>query len=144
MGCGDSKLIERARACRAVIASELLEELWKCLIHTSPISSTDRMIQLSFLHQIYYTPVCLFCMHKRDSAICHKCQLSKGTFLHMVWECFKVRPLWFMVMEFIADNWSPQYVYPPCYVYGELLKMRRWMWLQNCFLDFFSFMSANS
>lgn len=52
------------------------------------------MIQLRYLHQMYYTPDC------------HKCLGADATFVHMVWECPKVRPLWSMVTEFIADNFD--------------------------------------
>lgn len=71
---------------------------------TTIIASTDRMIQLDIYITYIFTPVCLFCMHKRDSALGHKCQLSEGTFLHMVWELSKVRHLWFQMTEFIADK----------------------------------------
>lgn len=64
------------------------------------------MIQLGYLHQMYYTPARLFCMHKGESASCHKCMGAEGTFIHMVWECPKLRLLWSMVTEFISDKFA--------------------------------------
>lgn len=65
----------------------------------------DRMIQLRYLHQMYYTPVRLLRMRKRYVMTCHKCLGDEGTFLHMIWECTKIRP-WSMVTEFIADKFN--------------------------------------
>lgn len=33
------------------------------------------MIQLQYLHQMYYTPLHLFKMGRRDTPLCHKCLL---------------------------------------------------------------------
>lgn len=41
---------------------------------------------------------------KRESALGHKFQLFEGTFIHMVWECPKVKLLWSQVTEFMADD----------------------------------------
>lgn len=97
-------------------APELLEELWQEILDTyllSVISSTDRIIQLRYLHQMYYTAARLFHMRRRDSATCHKCLGAEGTFLHMVWECTKIRPSWSTVTEFIAVKFDPPNICSP-------------------------------
>lgn len=58
------------------------------------------------IHFTYYTPLRLICMWKSESALCHICQLFQGTFIHMVWECPKIRPLWSQVTEFMADHFG--------------------------------------
>lgn len=56
------------------------------------ILARDNMIQLRYLHRMYYTLQLLFRMYKRDTPICHKCSTHSGDFLHMVWDCDRVRP----------------------------------------------------
>lgn len=65
LGPRDPKLIERARAQWLVLVPELSEELWQEVLDTyltTVISSTDRVIQLRFLHQMYYTPILSVCI----------------------------------------------------------------------------------
>lgn len=64
------------------------------------ISARDKLIQLRYLHQMYYTPSRLYKMGRRADPICHKCLVAEGTFMHMVWDCSRVRPLWSQVTQF--------------------------------------------
>lgn len=68
------------------------------------ISARDKLIQLRYLHQMYYTPLRLYKMGRKEDPICHKCLRAEGSFIHMVWECDRVRPLWSQVTQFIADT----------------------------------------
>lgn len=109
IGLGGPDPTARTRIRWTTFIPELTEELWQEVLDTylvSVISSTDRMIQLRYLHQMYYTPTRLFKMHIRDNPECHKCGGNEGTFLHMVWDCPKIRPLWSQVTEFISDHFD--------------------------------------
>lgn len=64
------------------------------------------MIQMQFLHQMYFTPLCLFRIGRRESPVCHKCNTAEGLSIHMVWYCDKVRPFWSQVTYFIADSFD--------------------------------------
>lgn len=43
-------------------------------------------------------------MGRKGDPTCHKCLIAEGSFIHMVWECNRVRPLWSQVTQFIADT----------------------------------------
>lgn len=70
------------------------------------ISARDKLIQLRYLHQMYYTPHRLYKMGRRDNPTCHKCLAADGTFMHMVWDCNRIRPLWSQVTRFLADTFD--------------------------------------
>lgn len=50
------------------------------------ISSRDKLIQVKFLHRIYYTPQKLHCIFPDSDPLCPKCKTQVGTFLHMFWD----------------------------------------------------------
>lgn len=53
---------------------------------------------------MYYTPLRLYKMGRRDTPTFHKCLAAEGSFLHMVWDCARIRPLWSKVTQFIANG----------------------------------------
>lgn len=68
VGPGDPVLIDRAMSRWGAFVPKLSEELWQEVLDTclnSVISSMDKVIQLGYLHQMYYTSVRLFCMPKK-------------------------------------------------------------------------------
>lgn len=81
----NEKLVQIASDRRLSIVQELSEEIWLQVLSTyiPTVISYDRMIPLRYLHQTHYA--LLFKMKKGD----HKCHMSKGTFLHMVWGYYK-------------------------------------------------------
>ena len=45
-------------------------------------------------------------MGRRENPVCHKCLVAEGTFMHMVWECNRIRPFRSQVTQFIADTFD--------------------------------------
>lgn len=100
-------LTERANARWVADISDLTLEEWKEVCSSYPntvISARNKLIQLRYFHQTYYTPQKDFLMRRRLSPTCHKCEREQGDFIHMVWSCNRIRPFWSAVTAFIADT----------------------------------------
>lgn len=64
----------------------------------------SKFIQYKIIHRYYYTPTRLNKMKLIKDYLCCKCEAERGTYLHAMWECPQVFPLWKNVLEFIG-NW---------------------------------------
>lgn len=72
-------------------------EDWDDCLEQGPrlvISSRDKLIQVKFLHRVYYMPQKLHCIFPDQDPICPKCRTQVGSFLHMFWECPIIRSFW--------------------------------------------------
>lgn len=98
------------------------------------ISARDRMIQLGIFHRIYYMPFRLFRMRKQDSAVCHKCHGGEGIFLHMLWNCEKIRPFWSNVTHFITTNFDLPNMCRPKWCILIVTEMERFKFIHSTFL----------
>lgn len=49
------------------------------------ISSKDNLIQVKFLHRVYYTPARLHRIFPDRDPVCHSCKVRPGSYLHMFW-----------------------------------------------------------
>lgn len=58
------------------------------------ISSGDKLIQVKFLHRIYYTPQRLHRMFPDKDSECPRCKTLIGTFFHMFWNCPIISTYW--------------------------------------------------
>lgn len=70
---------------------------------TSTLNSRYRLIQFSFLHQLYITP---YKLHKYNSNIwpfCFKCGLDDGTLLRSTWQCPKFQGFWQGVCDTLSS-----------------------------------------
>lgn len=65
------------------------------------ISSRDRLIQVEFLHRIYYKPQRLHNIYPERSADCTHCKGNVGTYMHMFWSCHGVACFWIEVVKLI-------------------------------------------
>lgn len=108
----------------------------QCVTHTV-ISARDKLIQLRYLHRIYFTPKILFLMRKRTSPTCQKCDTVQGDFLHMVWSCTEVRPFCSAITAFILEvfefpnicntKWCLLGVFDPIQ-YKVVTFLSKWWW----------------
>lgn len=64
----------------------------------------SKFIQYKMIHRYYFTPTRLNRMKLIKDDLCWKCRAKRGTYLHAMWECHLVFPLWENVLEFIG-NW---------------------------------------
>lgn len=74
--------------------SDLPEDAWGNFLYqyiTKVICSRDKLIQLKYLHHIYYIPYRLFRMGKIPTPTCHRCGSDDRTFFHTVWQCPIIR-----------------------------------------------------
>lgn len=56
------------------------------------------------LHRYYFTPSRLHRMKLLSDDLCWKCRIEKGTFIHCIWGCTLVRPLWEQIVS-ILGGW---------------------------------------
>ena len=63
-----------------------------------------KFTQYKVLHRYYFTPSRLHRMKLLNNNVCRKCKTEVGTFLHCIWECRLVKPLWIQVLE-ILSSW---------------------------------------
>lgn len=73
------------------------KEDWEYCLDQDPrlvISSRDKLIQVKFLHRIYYTPQRLHHIFPDQDPNCPRCKTRVGTFLHMFWDCPVISSYW--------------------------------------------------
>ena len=61
-----------------------------------------KFIQYKILHRYYYTPTRLNKMGLIKDSVCWKCKTEQGTYMHALWECSMVSPLWDNVLEYMG------------------------------------------
>lgn len=72
-------------------------ENWADCLEQGPklvISSGDKLIQIKFLHRVYFTPVCLSRIYPDRNPHCPRCRTQLGTYLHMFWDCPALSIFW--------------------------------------------------
>ena len=81
---------------------ELSSEDWAealMSLREAAIASQFRLIQLKYLHRIYYTRDNLWRRGLIPSRSCLRCQHETGDFLHTVWSCGVVAEFWSEVID---------------------------------------------
>lgn len=76
------------------------KEDWKDCLEQGPklvIASRDKLIQVKFLHWVYYTPERLHRIFPEHDPVCPRCKTKWGTYLHMFWECPAILSYWEVV-----------------------------------------------
>lgn len=68
------------------------------------IASKDKLIQVKFLHRIYYTPQRLHRIFPDRDPMCPKCRTQVGTFFHMFWDCPIIANYWAAVFSGINSR----------------------------------------
>ena len=63
------------------------------------ISTRERLIQVKFLHRVYYTPQKLQRVFPQRTQDCPRCQNDAGTYFHMFWSCPKIARYWAKVVD---------------------------------------------
>lgn len=58
------------------------------------ISSRDKLIQVTFLHWVYYTSERLQRIFPECNPVCPCCRLRQGSYIHMFWECPSIMSYW--------------------------------------------------
>lgn len=79
-------------------------EDWEDCLEQCPklvISSRDKLIQISFLHWLYYTPGRLQSIYPDRNPHCHRCQTLLDTYPHMFLERLSIFTFWSEVFELI-------------------------------------------
>lgn len=77
--------------------SALDEKDWVyCLDHGPKlvISARDMLIQITFLHRVYFTPVRMSRMYPGWDPHCPQCRTNLGTYLHMFLDCPALSTFW--------------------------------------------------
>lgn len=72
-------------------------EGWEDCLEYGPklvISSKDKLIQVKFLHRIYYTPQRLHRIYLDRDPECPRCKAHTGTFFHIFWDCPIISAYW--------------------------------------------------
>lgn len=77
------------------------EDLDDCMADSTAllISSKEGLIQVKFLHRVYYTPRGSTRYTHNDRRIVPRCQNSVGTYFHMFWSCPKIARYWAEVVD---------------------------------------------
>lgn len=80
------------------------EEWDKILLNSCKFvkEAKGKFIQYKLIHRWYLTPSKLQRMGILTNDNCWKCHSTKGTFMHVIWECNKVRPFWEKVVDQIG------------------------------------------
>lgn len=58
------------------------------------VSARDRLIHYKFLHRVYLTPCRLVRMFVGQQSLCWRCSAPLANFMHIFWDCPKVKPYW--------------------------------------------------
>ena len=80
------------------------EDIWESIVAGAGWSVRDaigKFTHYKIIHRYYYTPVKLQRMGLMENNHCWKCQKEPGTFLHLLWDCPFVSPLWKQVVKCI-------------------------------------------
>ena len=59
----------------------------------------NKLRRFKILNRIYYTPSKLFKMAIKEDSRCLKCGSADGTLLHLLWDCHKIKEIWFGITE---------------------------------------------
>lgn len=82
------------------ISGEQWEEITRSWYKISREIQT-RLITYKIIHRLYWTPCKMARLKLCDSELCWRCERSRGTLLHMLYECEKTQNLWENIILFI-------------------------------------------
>lgn len=68
-----------------------------------------------FFHRTYYTAVSFQKMFPDTSNLCYKCNIHKGTFIHLFWSCDHIQTFWKGVPSVIQDVIGRQFSLTPSF-----------------------------
>lgn len=100
-----------------VLETPLKADEWKtCCVLTELLTPNGnlRIIHFKYLHQVYYTPLKLYKYGLRDNATCKRCGQDQADFIHLAWNCDKIRQYWEQVIHLLMEvmlcniNCTPQ------------------------------------
>lgn len=69
---------------------------------TLSFNSRHKLIQFNVIHRVYYTPIRLNTFKSTYSELCPRCEVDRGTLLHMLWSCPDLEDYWKGLLEIIA------------------------------------------
>ena len=98
------KLDALKRAWEEDFQSEIVMEGWEGVIrswHKISRETQTRLIMYKTIHRLYWTPSKMARLKLCDSELCWRCERSKGTFVHMLYECEMAQNLWKKIILFI-------------------------------------------
>ena len=94
-------------------------------IHFPFISNKIKEANFKFIHTFYLTPVRMQKMSIDNSPNCPRCKTNKGTFLHMFWQCEKLKHFWNLIHTFTKSVLVTEFDLSPCvYLLNELPNIR--------------------
>lgn len=90
------------------LEDHLIEEL-KSSCRSPMISARDQLIQMKWLHRVYFTPVRLVQMRRLSSDICSRCGQSRGILIHMVGNAqyFGLRSTISSILSWVSREYVP-------------------------------------
>lgn len=81
----------------------LEKEDWVDCLKRGPklvVSTGDKLIQIKFLHRVYFTPMRLSRIYPDRDPHCPRCwMMQEGNYLHMFWDCPALSTFWSGVFE---------------------------------------------
>ncbi len=73
------------------------DEEWKIILSNTGKyvrEARGQFTQYKIIHRFYLTPLRLNRMGLTNNNVCWKCQKDRGTFIHCIWDCPIIQPLW--------------------------------------------------
>ena len=59
----------------------------------------NKLRQFKILNRLYYTPSKLFTVVLQEDSKCPKCGNADGTLFHLLWDCHKIKEIWFGITK---------------------------------------------
>lgn len=84
------------------IEDEAWEEALETCKNVSPKLS-DRLSQIYILHRAYLTPLRIARYKRNPPTTCPMCNITTGTFFHVIWSCSKIQEYWKQIVTFLHD-----------------------------------------
>ena len=64
----------------------------------------NKLRQFKILNRLYYTPSKLFTMGLQEDSKCLKCGYTDGTLFHLLWDCHKIKEIWFGITKHAMNH----------------------------------------
>uniref|UniRef100_A0A3P8RLF1 Reverse transcriptase domain-containing protein n=1 Tax=Amphiprion percula TaxID=161767 RepID=A0A3P8RLF1_AMPPE len=93
-----------------------LKRMWKDITGSWYKISREmktRLIIYKIIHRCYWTPCKMAKLKLRDSDLCWRCHRSKGTLLHMLYDCYLTQNLWKTIIGFVNKVLGTKFVQNP-------------------------------
>lgn len=98
------KLDGLKRAWEEDLGGGIVMEIWKEIVGSWCKTSREvqtRLITYKIIHRSYWTPCKMARLKLRESDICWRCDRSRGTLIHMLYECQMTWNLWENIITFL-------------------------------------------